>query len=800
MEMLNLINKEVKNKSVSMCRISDSSIAYSFAVESTTIGSTSTTCTRSRRRRQSHSSVTQTSLLLSGITLCFLAIASSVNYFYYVGTADAPLPRYLSVSESITNETTTPFSSYSCSDLYANTLNSTQEEQCTYAQQCDGDGMAFAFVFCASQTSAVTYSLLISPFVLLWLVTLFRVLGSTAEDFFSPALEMLSVKMGLPPRFAGVSLLALGNGAADVSSTVSAIASDPNHGYLLSLGALTGSGMFISTVVAGVVIVVAEGQIPCRGALVRDVFVFMAAVSLIWISFELGSIGPIQIYSWIALYLSFLVTVLSADIYHRKVVLPQMEALRQQHQRQKQQQDLLQQQKQISPKNSEEAKEKTEMELALMDGKREGSLIKIHSVSNLAEVIEEEVPILRYSRFGRILESLSNYNYNTDSLSEDQGWGMDTRSKRPMLFHAKYGLVKQHGSSESEELEDSTHEILPPKNSISSDVISTVSYQPMPDNEEDNFQVGFVTDASAEEEEEEEMHAGGGYAQSWFQAWEDGKEEFVTHWCQFWGDIYWNDENSIIDKILLTCEMPFTIMRQVTVPVPCDGYYCRPLLATSVALSTVWVGLYYWMCYSTNIFFPQIVLVAFPLSLVAGLVILRYAPSGERDLSLYLTVPVSLYGFVIAATWINWIANKLVGVLGYLGVICHIPGSVMGMTILAWGNSISDLVADVSMAKKGLANMAITACFAGPIFNILIGLSLGFLSLQKSTGETIIQISNFPANVEAGCGFLIGNCCAILLMGLVFNKGVVPKTYGYLGLSLYGAYLATALTLYYKTN
>jgi sodium/potassium/calcium exchanger 6 len=124
----------------------------------------------------------------------------------------------------------------------------------------------------------------------------------------------------------------------------------------------------------------------------------------------------------------------------------------------------------------------------------------------------------------------------------------------------------------------------------------------------------------------------------------------------------------------------------------------------------------------------------------------------------------------------------------------------MGMTILAWGNSISDLVADVSMAKKGLANMAITACFAGPIFNILIGLSLGFLSLQKATGQEVIQISSFPANVEVGCGFLIANCFSILLMGLVINKGVVPKTYGYLGLCLYAAYLATAIILYYKTN
>lgn len=35
------------------------------------------------------------------------------------------------------------------------------------------------------------------------LVLLFRVLGSTAEDFLSPPLTQLSQEMGLPPRFAG---------------------------------------------------------------------------------------------------------------------------------------------------------------------------------------------------------------------------------------------------------------------------------------------------------------------------------------------------------------------------------------------------------------------------------------------------------------------------------------------------------------------------------------------------------------------------------------------------------------------
>ena len=49
--------------------------------------------------------------------------------------------------------------------------------------------------------------------------------------------------------------------------------------------------------------------------------------------------------------------------------------------------------------------------------------------------------------------------------------------------------------------------------------------------------------------------------------------------------------------------------------------------------------------------------------------------------------------------------------------------------MLAWGNSIGDLSTNMAMARKGLANMAITACFAGPVFNMLVGLGAGFALL-----------------------------------------------------------------------
>ena len=45
--------------------------------------------------------------------------------------------------------------------------------------------------------------LLLPPIILLYLYLLFRLLATTADSYFSPALETFSFELGLPPRFAG---------------------------------------------------------------------------------------------------------------------------------------------------------------------------------------------------------------------------------------------------------------------------------------------------------------------------------------------------------------------------------------------------------------------------------------------------------------------------------------------------------------------------------------------------------------------------------------------------------------------
>ena len=45
-------------------------------------------------------------------------------------------------------------------------------------------------------------------------------LGSTADEYLSPALEHMTVAFGIPESLAGVTLLAFGNGAPDVFASI----------------------------------------------------------------------------------------------------------------------------------------------------------------------------------------------------------------------------------------------------------------------------------------------------------------------------------------------------------------------------------------------------------------------------------------------------------------------------------------------------------------------------------------------------------------------------------------------------
>lgn len=57
------------------------------------------------------------------------------------------------------------------------------------------------------------------------------------------------------------------------------------------------------------------------------------------------------------------------------------------------------------------------------------------------------------------------------------------------------------------------------------------------------------------------------------------------------------------------------------------------------------------------------------------------------------------------------VASELVGLLRFFGVLAHVSSLVLGLTVLAWGNSIPDLITDVAMARTGYCQLPVPCKF-----------------------------------------------------------------------------------------
>ncbi|XP_015733655.1 mitochondrial sodium/calcium exchanger protein isoform X2 [Coturnix japonica] len=148
-------------------------------------------------------------------------------------------------------------------------------------------------------------------------------------------------------------------------------------------------------------------------------------------------------------------------------------------------------------------------------------------------------------------------------------------------------------------------------------------------------------------------------------------------------------------------------------------------------------------------------------------------------------------GFLSSALWINAAATEVVNILQTLGIIFELSNTVLGLTLLAWGNSIGDTFSDLTMARQGYPRMAFSACFGGIIFNILVGMGLGCL-LQMTSSQTVVKLE--PDSL------LVWILAGALGLSLVFSFVAVPaqcfqlgKAYGTCLILYYLAFLCVAL-------
>jgi len=83
--------------------------------------------------------------------------------------------------------------------------------------------------------------------------------------------------------------------------------------------------------------------------------------------------------------------------------------------------------------------------------------------------------------------------------------------------------------------------------------------------------------------------------------------------------------------------------------------------------------------------------------------------------------------FGLAIAWIGAFSYVMVWMATCIGVAAGIPSVVMGLTLLAAGTSIPDLLTSVLVARAGEGDMAVSSSIGSNIFDVLVGLPLPWL-------------------------------------------------------------------------
>jgi len=171
-------------------------------------------------------------------------------------------------------------------------------------------------------------------------------------------------------------------------------------------------------------------------------------------------------------------------------------------------------------------------------------------------------------------------------------------------------------------------------------------------------------------------------------------------------------------------------------------------------------------------------------------------------LSLWLTVPdVRAEGnkkkfaiaFIGSICWIGVYSFLMVEWATMLGKEMGIPDTVMGLTFLAAGTSIPDLLTSVIVARQGHGDMAVSSSIGSNIFDVLVGLPFPWLMY------CIVDPSDLGGKVEVQADSLFLSILILFLMlvavimTIKLNKWRMTKGLGFTMFVLYAVFVTQDL-------
>jgi solute carrier family 24 (sodium/potassium/calcium exchanger), member 1 len=150
--------------------------------------------------------------------------------------------------------------------------------------------------------------------------------------------------------------------------------------------------------------------------------------------------------------------------------------------------------------------------------------------------------------------------------------------------------------------------------------------------------------------------------------------------------------------------------------------------------------------------------------------------------------------FLGSILWIGFYSYFMVWWATLAGIIMGIPTEVLGVTVLAAGTSVPDLLTSVIVARNGFGDMAVSSSIGSNIFDVTVGLPVPWFFYTAIKGKAI--------EVGSDGLFLSVILLLIMLVGVIttvaYNKWNMTRSLGITMFVMYGLFILQHLLIEYE--
>lgn len=188
-------------------------------------------------------------------------------------------------------------------------------------------------------------------------------------------------------------------------------------------------------------------------------------------------------------------------------------------------------------------------------------------------------------------------------------------------------------------------------------------------------------------------------------------------------------DGSAMDWIVFGVQWPFYMIRWATIP-PADDVWDRQRRVLC-SLTPVGIVALFFLVIDSHFNLSTYCLF---VSVGALLGMMIFSMCGDGPETPWIYPLFTFIAKVSSCIWLAFLAAELTDVVKALGLALGIPTALLGITVVAWGNSLGDLLACLAVSRAGDMRMAIVGIFSSPLFSNLVGFGLSALATAAAHG------------------------------------------------------------------